>query len=350
MWKYSALGFLTLGVVIYFCGFMLVKPANAGLFSFLGKWFTGENTDADQVQSLNSQTMPILQAPKAEDLVSAIGGGDGPTIVTGTAILAEVGPLGSVADISDKPSQGQISIYVVQKGDNLSQIAKMFGVSVNTIIWTNGLGANGTIKIGQTLVILPVSGVRYEVKVGDTIESIVKKWKGDVNEIIEFNDLTPGQSLAVGATIIIPDGEAPLPPSSPSSLGSSSRGGSGPEYAGYYRRPVIGGRNSRATPSNPHGLHGWNAVDLAVPCGTPIVASASGNVLTSLSGWNYGYGNFILISHLNGTQTLYAHNSSNIVGAGWHVVQGQVIGYVGVTGKTTGCHVHFEIRGAKNPF
>ena len=61
-------------------------------------------------------------------------------------------------------------------------------------------------------------------------------------------------------------------------------------------------------------------------------------------------GNYIVITHSNDTQTLYAHNSSNIVTAGWHVVQGQVIGYIGRTGKTTGCHIHFEVRGAKNPF
>jgi murein DD-endopeptidase MepM/ murein hydrolase activator NlpD len=67
-------------------------------------------------------------------------------------------------------------------------------------------------------------------------------------------------------------------------------------------------------------------------------------------GWNAGYGKYVVIKHPNGTQTLYSHLSSIIVNSGWHVIKGQVIGYVGSTGKSTGCHVHFEIRGARNPF
>ncbi len=341
---------MALGLVFSFFIFFSLNSAEASIIGSIIKWFGSDEANVSSFQSVNSQTMPILQALKIEDLTSAIGGSDGPIIVAGTAIKADVGPLGSVADIQDNPSPDQISIYVVREGDTLAGIAKMFNVSVNTVLWANNIGRNDIIRVGQTLIILPVSGIQYQVKKGDTIESIAKKWNGDVNEIIQFNNLSLNQSLAVGATIIIPDGEAPIPPSTNVSAGTY-RGGSGPNYAGYYIRPVTGGRNSRATPSNPHGLHGYNAVDLAVSCGTPIVASASGDVIMSRSGgWNGGYGNFIIINHLNGTQTLYAHNSSNIIGTGWHVVRGQVIGYVGATGNTTGCHVHFEIRGAKNPF
>jgi murein DD-endopeptidase MepM/ murein hydrolase activator NlpD len=294
--------------------------------------------------------MIVLQALKIEDLANAIGGSDGPTIVGGNSVKAEQGPNGTIADIQDTPPSDRISIYVVREGDTLVGIAKMFGVSVNTLLWANNIGRYDVIRVGQNLMILPVSGIQYQIKEGDTIQSIAKKWNGDADEIIQFNNLSPNQPLAVGTTIIIPDGEAPIPPSTNVPSGSY-RGGSGPSYIGYYMRPVSGGYNSRATASNPHGLHGYNAVDLAVSCGTPIVASASGDVLMARSGgWNGGYGNFIIIDHPNGTQTLYAHNSSNIVGTGWHVVQGQVIGYVGITGNTTGCHVHFEIRGAANPF
>ncbi len=303
-------------------------------------WLDGGKSNTDS-QPVNSQTIPLLHAPLNSDLTGAIGGGN-ITIVGQSALLSDVGPLGTIADVEDKVSPDQISIYVVQKGDNLSQIAEMFGVSVNTIIWANNLNRGDLITEGQTLVILPVSGISYKVKNGDTITSIAKKWKGDADEIIRFNDLTPGQSLAVGITIIIPNGETAIPASTVS--GSRYRGGSGPSYAGYYIRPIAGGHKSQ-------GLHGYNAVDLAAACGTPIVASASGDVIVSRTGgWNGGYGNLVIIDHSNGTQTLYAHMSSIIIGAGWHVVQGQVIGYIGLTGNTTGCHVHFEIRGAKNPF
>ena len=81
------------------------------------------------------------------------------------------------------------------------------------------------------------------------------------------------------------------------------------------------------------------------------MASASGEVIISRAGgWNGGYGSYVVIKHSNGTQTLYAHNSRNNVSVGDYVNQGDIIAFVGSTGKSTGPHVHFEIRGARNPF
>jgi murein DD-endopeptidase MepM/ murein hydrolase activator NlpD len=97
-------------------------------------------------------------------------------------------------------------------------------------------------------------------------------------------------------------------------------------------------------------MHGYNAVDLGAPVGTPITAAASGKVITSKQGgWNGGYGNMVVISHDNGTQTLYSHLSSNVVYSGQWVSAGEVIGYVGSTGHSTGPHLHFEVRGDTNP-
>jgi murein DD-endopeptidase MepM/ murein hydrolase activator NlpD len=221
----------------------------------------------------------------------------------------------------------------------------MFGVSVNTIIWSNDIKRGNLISTGQTLVILPMSGIKYTIEKGDSVAGIAKKFSGDSQEIIEFNNLPTDGSLAIGEEIFIPNGTSPVVQSSGTYASSYSvRGSSAPVYSGYYLRPISGGRKSQ-------GLHGYNAVDLAVSCGTPIVASASGDVTVSRNyGWNGGYGRYIVISHNNGTQTLYSHLSRNIVSNGWHVVQGQVIGYIGSTGRSTGCHVHFEIRGARNSF
>ena len=99
-------------------------------------------------------------------------------------------------------------------------------------------------------------------------------------------------------------------------------------------------------------IHGYNAVDLAAPTGTPIMAAADGTVIVAKSGgWNGGYGSYVVIQHGNGSQTLYAHMSKVAAYDGESVVQGQVIGYVGETGDATGPHVHFEIRdGIRNPF
>ena len=100
------------------------------------------------------------------------------------------------------------------------------------------------------------------------------------------------------------------------------------------------------------GIHGYNAVDLAAPVGTPIVAAADGEITVAREGgWNGGYGSYVVITHDNGSQTLYAHMSKVATYDGQQVVQGQVIGYVGGTGESTGPHLHFEIRnGIRNPF
>jgi murein DD-endopeptidase MepM/ murein hydrolase activator NlpD len=193
------------------------------------------------------------------------------------------------------------------------------------------------------LIILPISGVKHTVKKGDTLASIAKKYKGDAEEIQSYNNM--GAELAIGSVIIIPDGEIVAEPKKAAPKASVRLGASGvPSYSGFYQRPISGGVRTQ-------GIHGFNGVDLAAPVGTPIYAAASGQVVISRSGaWNGGYGNYIVISHSNGTQTLYSHNSSNVVSQGETVAQGQVIGYVGNTGKSTGPHVHFEVRGAKNPF
>ncbi len=319
-------------------------PASASFFSFLGDIFGFSTEKPREITGDNLQNIPLLQAALNSDPAPAKGGGD-ITIVNGSALFSDTGPYGSMADIEDtKPESGQISLYVVRDGDSLSQIAKMFDVSISTIIWANDIKRGSLINPGQTLLILPVSGVKYTVKKGDTIKGIAKKFKGDMEEIIQFNGLPEGGILALGSEIVIPNGEDSSYVPASSVKTARVRGASGPSYVGYYLKPVENAVKSQ-------GLHGYNAVDLAAPIGTPIVASAAGDVIVSRSyGWNGGYGKYVVIRHPNGTQTLYSHQSKVIVSTGWHVVQGQIIGYVGSTGKSTGPHLHFEVRGAKNPF
>lgn len=328
--------FFTIRLIIALLLVGIPSPAHAGVISFVSGLFS--NNDNKTVIVSNSQNMTLLEATTNPDSNYAKGGGD-ITIVEDVALVPEIGPSGTISEIEGHTSD-KISIYVVRKGDSLSGIAKMFGVSTNTIAWANDLGKK-SIQEGQTLVILPVTGVKYEVKKGDTLAGIAKKFKGDLDEIQNFNNLSDDSHLAVGDIVIIPDGEVAAP--AVSSTKKTVKGSTAPSYSGYYMIPV----NSRKS----QGLHGYNAIDIAAHIGTPIVASASGEVIISRDyGWNGGYGEYIVIQHGNGTQTLYGHCSEIIVGAGQSVVKGQVIGYVGNTGKSTGPHVHFEIRGAKNPF
>jgi murein DD-endopeptidase MepM/ murein hydrolase activator NlpD len=291
--------------------------------------------------ALHDPALPLLKAALHTDPNPVKGGGD-ITIVGGVALLPDSGPLGTAADITEIPKHGEISSYVVRSGDTLSGIAAMFDVSVNTILWANNLSSR-TIRPGQELVILPVSGVRYSVKKGDTLSSIAKSYKGDAEEIALFNDLHVGDALTAGTTIIIPGGEVAVPV--PARLTSPVRStGALVDASGYYTSPAPGTRLTQ-------GLHGYNAIDLGAGIGTPVLAAAGGRVIVArASGWNGGYGAYIVISHGNGTQTLYAHLSSLSVSSGDTVSQGDTIGGIGSTGRSTGPHLHFEVRGAKNPF
>lgn len=335
-------------------------PAYAGFFSSL---FEGPKVAPAEIISsnkeANAQTVSLLQSTSSPDPLSR-GSDTDTAIVDNTALLPESGPLGTLADIEDgEPTSDQISIYTVRKGDTLSGIAKMFGVSVNTIIWANELA--GSANVGQNLIILPVSGVRYTVKSGDTLQKIATKFKANVQEVAGFNGLAVDEKLAVGDSVIIPDGEIVSAPAAPDKKPTKSPAKpkvynvGGPLIPGYYARPVAGGLRTQ-------GIHGYNGVDLAgLPIGTPVVAAADGKVIISkMGGWNAGYGNYVVISHPNGTQTLYGHLSATVAHVGDQVAKGQIIGLLGNSGKvipgptaanpSAGAHLHFEVRGAANPF
>jgi LysM repeat protein len=255
---------------------------------------------------------------------------------------------------SSSENSTQISTYVVREGDTVSSVAKMFNVSINTVLWANDLTSKSYLKSGQTLVILPVTGIKYSVQKNDSVIGIAKMYKADVNEIYSFNDIDSSTKLTIGQELIIPNAETSIS----SYVSRPVSGFKGPIYEpvlvdvkklpnfeGYYACPVPSGRLSQ-------DLHGKNGIDLAAPLGTPMKASADGTVIISKSNgaWNGAYGNFVVISHANNTQTLYAHMSKSIVAVGEKVNKGQTIGYIGMTGLTTGPHIHFEVRGAKNPF
>lgn len=329
--------------------FLMPLVVSASIFSipaFLSS-LTRHTEAAGEAQ--NSQTIALLSPAVNVDPQAAVGGGD-IALAGGTALMPQEGPSGTAADIEKAlPEATAISVYTVHQGDTLAGIAKMYGVTTNTIMWANNL-KNGTIREGQELVILPVTGLRYTVQKGDTVASLAKKYNADATEITQYNDIDGGidGGLVVGASIIIPDGEiAAAAPVRKTSTAPTAplRGAGGAALSGYYSWPVDGGVVTQ-------GLHGYNGVDIGAPTGTTIFAAAAGTVIIAnqSGGWNGGYGNYVVIQHDNGTQTLYAHASKVYVKAGQRVAQGAAIAAVGRTGKATGPHLHFEVRGAVNPF
>ena len=321
---------------------LLPLSVHAGVFSSLFN-LAADVAPAAQVHATaeRASDVRLLSANNIPDRKQALGGGD--IIVEGGALVPG-GVIGEDLFAESQYQSGEISVYTVREGDTLSQVAEMFGVTSNTILWANDIASATTIQPGDTLVILPIVGVRHVVKSGDTISTIAKKYDGDADEIIAYNQLASVDAIAVGDIVVVPGGN--MHQATP----KRSRGTVAPtKVTGVvattnFTHPVPGSIRTQ-------GIHGYNAVDLAAPVGTPIRAAASGEVIVSKQGgWNGGYGNYLVIRHGNGSQTLYAHNSRNIVGVGAFVGAGETVAYVGNTGRSTGAHLHFEVRGARNPF
>ena len=274
-------------------------------------------------------------------------------IISGGALMPIVANLGSFEGVDDGEAlSDQIEVYVIRKGDSIGQIAEMFGVSANTILWANNMKKGDKLVDGETLVILPIDGLKYTVVKGDTLRNIAAKYKADVLDIAGYNGMSIEDQLTVGQELIIPDADMGTSSLSTSKSTKSSSSGSktskssvssGKTVSGYFINPVPGySRRSQ-------GYHGKNSIDLAAPIGTKIIASAPGTVLVARNGYNGGYGNMVIIQHPNGTKTLYGHMSRLGTHTGAKVSRGEVIGYVGSTGHSTGPHLHFEVHGAKNP-
>jgi len=246
-------------------------------------------------------------------------------------------------NISQKP-RAEIEEYVVENGDTISSIAKKKDITTDTIKWANNLTSD-QIKPDQKLKILPVSGVSHIVKSGDTLESVAKKYSAEAQAIMDFpfNDVPDDFKLKVGQVLIVPDGAPPQAPApirrapayiatGPNSTTFQAPGG------GNFIWPAFGPYLSQ--------YFAWYHPGIDIPnrSAPPIVASDGGVVL--VAGWpdNTGYGNRVIINHGNGYTTLYAHLSNIYVSAGQIVSRGQSIGQMGSTGRSTGTHLHFEVR------
>lgn len=332
---------------------MLFAPSytQAGIIStFLGSEASAGVLGSQNLK--NSQNLSLLQANASVPVLNKdnIASNFEVNIVSDNALLPSINHLSLGGNIEAGESYSdQISVYVVRKGDSISQVAKMFDVSVNTIRWANDIKPGEKLKEGDVLIILPVSGVKHIVAKGETLKGIAKKYDADLSYVAGFNGIAEDAELTIGDELIIPDAEMTEEREvSPETTPKKKIVEPTKVVSGYFINPVPSAIKTQ-------GIHGHNAVDLAAPIGTPIVASASGKVLFAKYGWNGAYGNMILIEHPNGTRTLYSHLSKIDVQIGDSVARGEKIGEVGNTGRVraskggNGAHLHFEVHGAKNP-
>lgn len=278
-----------------------------------------------------------------------VGGGSMRAATPPTTFSPQVlGALVGGAEFED--SRNVITEYLVEEGDSLWSIADKFDISLNTVLWANDLNKSSLLKPGQKLVILPISGIVHHVKSGDTISGIAETYEGKAEEIISFNRLSDEGDIFIGDIVIVPDGQMPVSTSvyAPAWV---------PIADSYFICPIS--VPCRIT----QGLHWYNAIDFSHGnCGEPVLAAAAGTVqrvklTNSASRWAFGgAGNHITILHPNGVVTMYGHIAKSLVLPGQQVSQGQIIALIGGqpgtpgAGLSSGCHLHFGVSGARNPF
>ena len=265
--------------------------------------------------SLIGSCLPVMVTPQ---ILGALTGEEGPEI------------------------RKEIIEYTVQPGDTVSSIADKFGISQDTIRWQNNLQSKDSIKVGQTLDILPVTGISHKVQKGDTVYSIAKRYDTSAQAIVDFpyntfaNDET--FELAIGQTITVPDGVKPAEILwSPVARIRQITPNAGTVVAsGIFVWPTGGTITQRYVWYHP-------GIDVANNAAPDVLAADAGTVL--IAGWpdNVGYGNRVYLDHGNGYRTLYAHLSVVYVVPGQTVKRGDRIGRMGSTGRSTGIHLHFQV-------
>ena len=260
------------------------------------------------------------------------------------------GAEGEPVGVTGPSKPDTIQIYKVLPADNLQKIAARYDLRPETILWANPkLESNPDLLFpGQQLIIPPVDGVMHVVRDGDTLSTLALKYKVTVDEIVAFplNKLGSADSpISTGSQLIIPNGTKPYVA----------------RQVAMYRGPVpanaVRGTLNFAWPVSGHITqqfwHGHRAIDVGARAGSPIVAADSGYVIKASHGWNGGYGSMVMIDHGRGFVTLYAHMNMVYVRQGENVGKGEQLGTVGNTGRSTGPHLHFEIRqngAARNPY
>lgn len=277
----------------------------------------------------------------------------------GNAIVAPLQPVltdgseeekkdGAVIDTKAKPF-----IYTVQDGDTIAGIASKFSISTNTILWTNGLNGRDVIKVGDHLTILPTTGVLHSVASGETVLEIANEYNAKASEIIAYNNLGEDATVSIGQKLIIPEGyiapreapktvsqntriardvdeEEPTPP--PQDSPSAGKGFTWPTTTKHLSQSFRGGHTG---------------IDIDNRAKPAVFAAQGGTV--EFTGWLGGYGNLIIMNHGSGLTTYYAHLDKFYVSPGETVKKGAAIAKMGSTGRSTGPHLHFEVRRGGRP-
>jgi len=259
-------------------------------------------------------------------------------------------------------------VYTIQPGDSIGSIAASFGISEDYILWNNPDVSRdpNMLVIGESILIPSENGIVYHVTLGDTLSDIATTYNVDTQSIVSFlpNKLPSADRVTEGMVLLLPGAVPPPPPAPP----EPTPGETPPAYVAAEAAPAAAAPEPAAAAAAPEPApaaavassgfiwpwygaitqpfgptHKGIDIDGYNQIGAPIVAAASGTVVLAAY-TDYGYGNYVIIDHGNGMQTLYAHLSAIWVAQGQSVSQGEAIGALGSTGYSTGPHLHFEVH------
>lgn len=236
-----------------------------------------------------------------------------------------------------KAGKGQVAgdliqYYCVRPGDNLWDISRSYHVDLQSLMTCNNLDSKSVLRVGQTLQLPSGQGQVHIIRRGETLWDIARRYSIDLNQLQKLNPDKKASNLKIGDQVNLPRTTSRIAVAASSVQPSRS-------ITARFAWPIKGTITS---------TYGWRSsgfhhgLDVAGDLGDPVKASTGGVV--SFTG-NMGlYGNTVMIDHTGGMQTLYAHLQTIKVKSGDRVMRGDVIASVGSTGRSTGPHLHFEIR------
>lgn len=293
---------------------------------------------------------PAALEPPAEPAYANL-----PAFSSGSGVQAIVRVINTHTIIPTR-ERTEVVEYTIEKGDSIFGIAQRYKLKPETILWANYDTLNDDphmISIGLNLKIPATDGVYYQWKEGDAVDEVAARFKTAPEKILSWPgnhlDLT-NPEIEPGAFVMLPDGWREFKQWVVPTIWRP-KAGTNRSIAGGCEIPEGGalGSGSFVWPAGNHSLSGndyWDghlALDIAAGTGAPVYASDSGVVVyaASIGG---GYGNMVMIDHGNGYHTLYAHLSQIVARCGQSVFQGNIVGYAGSSGNSTGPHLHFEVR------
>ncbi|GJM40409.1 MAG: hypothetical protein DHS20C20_06910 [Ardenticatenaceae bacterium] len=326
----------------------LILAGGALILIALGQFQWGEATDSGVAAATAVFTpMPPLEEDLEETAVlptpSPFPQGALPVIND-----SSLAPLPNPNTYQTKLPAHQFELHEIARGETPNIIADQYGISAETLLGGNSWMSqeSNQLQVGAQLVILPVDGVLHKVRAGETLESIAELYRVAPETIIDYQP----NNIEYPFYRLVPESELLIPGASlgqftftaPKSVATNAAGQ--PEWKVFGTGTYIWPINGRCITQFYNGFHA--GLDVGSAEGSQVYASDTGTVTYAsfAAGTYYDYGNLIVINHGNGFETFYAHLSSIGVFPGQTVTQGELIGFSGNTGRSSGPHIHFEIR------